>query len=132
MNVGVVRGGERPNIVPAHAEAEMIFRTVETPREVEARLRDIVERYDGEIARCHGNPPVFMVVPGNRPSIVVAFNTDVPHLGNLGKPLLYGPGSILDAHSANEKIRKSEILEAVSTYRDLVVSLLSGEDAEGE
>jgi len=129
VNIGVVRGGERPNIVPAEAEAEMIFRSVSAPAAVEAQLRSIVEAHDGEIIICHGNAPVFMVVPEGEPSIVVAFNTDVPHLGALGKPLLFGPGSILDAHSENEKIRKSEILSASVTYRDLVVSLLSGKVA---
>src|SRR5204863_5947493 len=28
VNVGVVRGGEKPNVIPASAECEMIFRTV--------------------------------------------------------------------------------------------------------
>ena len=57
---------------------------------------------------------------------VVAFNTDVPHLRGLGKPLLFGPGSILDAHGANEKISKKELLAAVATYEEMVVSLLEG------
>jgi acetylornithine deacetylase len=126
VNVGVIRGGERPNIVPAKAEAEMIFRCVDPPELVEQQLRSIVGKHGGEILKCHGNPPVFMVVPEGESSVVVAFNTDVPHLGRLGKPLLFGPGSILDAHSEGEKIGKSEILSAVRTYRDLVVSLLQG------
>ena len=33
VNVGVVRGGERPNIIPAEAECELIFRLVTTPEE---------------------------------------------------------------------------------------------------
>ena len=79
-----------------------------------------------------GQPPVRLgTVPGFATE-VMAYATDVPNLGAWGTPYLFGPGSILDAHSANEKIRKSEILRAVSTYRDLVVSLLSGEDAGGE
>jgi acetylornithine deacetylase/succinyl-diaminopimelate desuccinylase-like protein len=57
---------------------------------------------------------------------VVAFNTDVPWLPNLGKPLLFGPGSILDAHGANEKISKRELLAAVPTYEEMVMSLLAG------
>ncbi|MGZ7079074.1 MAG: M20/M25/M40 family metallo-hydrolase, partial [Thermoanaerobaculia bacterium] len=57
-------------------------------------------------------------------SVVVAVNTDVPHLKNLGKPILFGPGSILDAHGAKEKIAKRDLLAAVDTYRDLVVQLL--------
>lgn len=129
VNIGVVRGGERPNIVSALAEAEMIFRSVDLPEIVEAKLRSIVEAHEGEIVRCHGNPPTFMVVPEGEPSIVVAFNTDAPHLGRLGKPLLYGPGSILEAHSEGERIGKNEILQAVETYRTLVPSLLSGKVA---
>ncbi|HEV8448467.1 MAG TPA: hypothetical protein VGQ44_16675, partial [Gemmatimonadaceae bacterium] len=58
-------------------------------------------------------------------SVVVSFNTDVPHLGALGKPMLFGPGSILDAHGANEKIGKRELLEAVETYYATVRSLVS-------
>ncbi|HVS31279.1 MAG TPA: hypothetical protein VMS98_07465 [Thermoanaerobaculia bacterium] len=67
-----------------------------------------------------------MTVPAGAASAVVSFNTDVPHLGNLGKPLLFGPGSILDAHGANEKISKKELLAAVGTYEEMVVSLLEG------
>jgi acetylornithine deacetylase/succinyl-diaminopimelate desuccinylase-like protein len=56
----------------------------------------------------------------------VAFNTDVPWLPALGKPLLFGPGSILDAHGANERISKRDLLAAVGTYEEMVVSLLDG------
>ena len=34
VNVGVVRGGEKPNVIPAEAECEMIFRTVSEPEHV--------------------------------------------------------------------------------------------------
>jgi acetylornithine deacetylase len=62
-------------------------------------------------------------VPDGAESTIVSFNTDVPHLGALGKPLLYGPGSILDAHGAREKIRKKDLLNAVDVYYDTVASL---------
>jgi acetylornithine deacetylase len=124
-NVGVVRGGEKPNIIPARAELEMIIRTVGHPDEVRARLEAIVGRHHGHITEHRGNPPMFMLVPEGEPSHVVAFNTDVPHLGNLGRPLLFGPGSILDAHGATEKIRKDDLLASVATYERLVRSLLT-------
>lgn len=123
LNVGIVRGGEKPNIIPAVAECEMMFRTVSDPEDVRVKLEQIVGRFGGKITLARGNPPQFMVVPDGAPSTVVAFNTDVPHLGKLGKPLLFGPGSILDAHGANEKIRKSELLDAVTTYHDTVIKL---------
>jgi acetylornithine deacetylase/succinyl-diaminopimelate desuccinylase-like protein len=57
---------------------------------------------------------------------VVSFNTDVPWLPSLGQPLLYGPGSILDAHGVHERIAKRELLEAIGTYEEMVVALLEG------
>ena len=47
---------------------------------------------------------------------MVRFTTDVPYLSNWGKALLLGPGSILDAHTAHEKIAKRELEEAVGLY----------------
>lgn len=126
VNVGVVRGGQRPNIVPAEAECDMIFRLVTTPDEVRQRLDDLVAQHGGRVTMARGNPPQFMVVPEGERSAVVAFNTDVPWLGNLGKPLLFGPGSILDAHGSRERIAKRELLDAVGTYEEMVISLLDG------
>lgn len=126
VNVGVVRGGERPNIIPANAECELIFRLVTTPEDVQQRLDTLVANHDGRITLSRGNPPQFMVVPEGAESQVVAFNTDVPWLPSLGKPLLFGPGSILDAHGTNEKISKRDLVAAVTTYEEMVVSLLAG------
>ncbi len=126
VNVGVVRGGQRPNIVPAEAECELMFRLVSTPEEVQKKLGDLVAQHGGRILESRGNVPQFMIVPEGQPSAVVAFNTDVPWLKNLGKPLLYGPGSILDAHGVGEKIAKADLLAAVETYEEMVISLLEG------
>jgi acetylornithine deacetylase len=120
VNVGVVRGGQKPNIIAAEAECEMIFRLVTSPEDVQQRLSSIVARHRGTITLSRGNPPQFMTVPEGEPSAVVSFNTDVPWLGNLGKPLLFGPGSILDAHGVNERIRKADLLAAIETYERLV------------
>ncbi len=126
VNVGVVRGGEKPNIVPATAECELMFRTVGDHEEVRAKLEKLVGRFGGRIIHARGNAPQFMLVPDGAPSTIIAFNTDVPHLGNLGKPLLFGPGSILDAHGAGERIAKRDLVAAVETYCDTVIALLEG------
>jgi acetylornithine deacetylase len=125
VNIGVVRGGVKPNIVPAEAECQCMFRLVTTPEDVRARLEDIIAPHEGKITWTHGNPPQHMIVPDGFDSTVVAFNTDVPHLGALGQPLLFGPGSILDAHGVNEKIGKKDLLAAVDTYYETVRKLLS-------
>ena len=126
VNVGVVRGGEKPNVIAPSAETQLMFRIVGEPDEVQQRLDALVRKYDGRITVARGNPPQAMVVPEGAESRVVAFNTDVPWLTNLGKPLLFGPGSILDAHSANERIAKKELLAAVDAYESMVISLLEG------
>ncbi len=130
VNVGVVRGGEKPNIVPAMAECELMFRTAGDAESVHAKLEQLVRRFDGRITLARGNAPQFMLVPDGAPSAIVAFNTDVPHLGNLGKPLLFGPGSILDAHGAAERIAKRDLIASIDTYCDTVVALLEGRVAQ--
>jgi acetylornithine deacetylase len=125
-NVGVIRGGQKPNIIPADAELEMIVRTVGPIEAVRAKIAEIAGRHGGRIVVERGNPPMLMLVPEGAPSHIVAFNTDLPHLGKLGKPILFGPGSILDAHGAEEKIAEKDLLAAVGVYHDLVMDLLAG------
>ncbi|HEV2720052.1 MAG TPA: M20/M25/M40 family metallo-hydrolase, partial [Thermoanaerobaculia bacterium] len=115
-NVGVVRGGEKPNIIAGSAECQMMFRTVADPEVVRAQVEVLLAKHGGRVTLARGNAPQFMTVPDGMPSTVVAFNTDVPWLTALGKPLLFGPGSITDAHGPDEKIGKKDLLEAVQTY----------------
>src|SRR5213075_2890288 len=119
--------GEKPNVIPASAECEMIFRTVSDIEQVREQLAILLAEHGGEITLARGNGPQFMVVPEGAPSAVVAFNSDIPHLGALGKPLLFGPGSILDAHGPNERIAKRELIAAVETYAKVVAGLLGSQ-----
>lgn len=127
-NVGVVRGGRKPNVIPDEAELELLVRTVEPRDVVESRIRDLARRFRAEVVECYGGDPIFFEVPSGREGVVVAFGTDAPYLGAYGRRLLYGPGSILDAHTPDEKITKREIMDAVETYRDLVIQLLGTVD----
>src|ERR1043166_6225685 len=46
-NVGVVRGGEKPNIIAGSAECQMMFRTVGDPEGVRAKLEMLLAKYGG-------------------------------------------------------------------------------------
>jgi acetylornithine deacetylase len=123
FNIGVFQGGERPNIVPAHASASVMVRTIEPCFQIEEKVRRIVgNRATMEVVG--GADPQIMHVVDGFPTTVVSFGSDVPHLGNLGKRLLVGPGSILDAHTANEKISKRELMEGADLYERLVRRLI--------
>ena len=123
FNTGVFHGGEAANVVPAAASASIMVRTVEPRGKVEEKMRRLVEnRATMEIIGA-SDPQITHVVEGFA-TTVVSFGSDVPYLGNLGKRLLMGPGSILDAHTPGEKIRKSELMEGADLYEKLVRKLL--------
>ena len=122
FNVGVFQGGERANIVPATATASIMIRTVESRTRVEEKMQRLLAgRATMEIVA--GADPQLMHVVEGFPTTVVSFGSDVPYLGSVGKPLLIGPGSILDAHTANERIEKQELIESVGLYVRLVKKL---------
>src|SRR5205814_1637476 len=83
-----VRGVEKPNVIAGSAECELLLRLVGEPDEARERLESLVKKFGGTITLTRGNPPQHMVVPDGAPSTIVSFNTDVPWLSNLGKPLL--------------------------------------------
>ena len=123
FNTGVFHGGEAANIVPPHASASIMIRTVEGRAQVAEKMRRIVgNRATMEVVGA-SDPQITHVVEGF-PTTVVSFGSDVPHLGNLGKRLLIGPGSILDAHTIGEKISKRELMEGADLYERLVRKLL--------
>jgi acetylornithine deacetylase len=118
-NIGVLNGGTRPNVIPDHARAELQIRLAtdieRVKREVE---RAVAGRAQLEYASAH-DPVRLFSVPGFD-DCVVRFTTDVPYLSNWGKPLLLGPGSILDAHTGHERIAKRELERAIDLYVNLV------------
>jgi acetylornithine deacetylase len=63
-------------------------------------------------------------VPGV-PAAVFPFTTDVPLLDRWGTPLLFGPGSILLAHTADEHVQIAELESAVDRYVSLALACLA-------
>lgn len=124
LNVGLMKGGVAPNVVAEEAEAEIMIRTVEPLSDVRARLERCLGPHVRVAENSKGYAPVEFEVPPGEEGIAIAFGTDVPHMPRWGRPLLYGPGSILDAHTEHEKVRKQDVEEAaarhVRTARELL------------
>jgi acetylornithine deacetylase len=130
-NIGTVSGGTRPNIIPAEAFAELQIRLVTESERVKAELERAVAGR-AEIEYLSVAEPVRLFAPEGFASEVVRFTTDIPYLPNWGTPLLLGPGSILDAHTSHERIRKDELNEAVELYARLAASLLARDSQPGD
>ena len=121
-NIGVLNGGTRPNVIPDHACAELQIRLATDIERVKGVIEDAVGgRARLEYASAH-DPVRLFSVPGFD-DCVVRFTTDVPYLSNWGKPLLIGPGSILDAHTEHERIAKHELERAIDLYVRLAKAL---------
>lgn len=123
VNVGLIRGGTEANIVPGACEAEMMIRLVGDVAPVKKTLdawaagRADLE-YGSFIPAQH-----FHTVPGFK-SAPVAYTSDIPLLGNWGKPLLFGPGSIHVAHTTEEFVDEAELRASVDAYMSLIRTLL--------
>jgi acetylornithine deacetylase len=124
VNVGLISGGTEANIVPGACEAEMMFRLVGDVKGIKAVLKPWAKgRADLEFGS-HIPAQRFHTVPGFK-TAPMAYTSDIPLLGNWGKPLLFGPGSIHVAHTPDEYIEESELRASVDSYIELVKHLLS-------
>jgi acetylornithine deacetylase len=125
--IGLISGGVAPNVIPAHAEAEITFRTVGSHDEVRAVLAAVLADR-ARVTEVLEVPPVHLETRDGFGTAVFAYTTDIPFLNAWGTPLLLGPGSIHVAHTDNEHLRVSELLEAVELYRTLAATLLASAD----
>jgi acetylornithine deacetylase len=123
-NIGVISGGTKPNVVPDAALAEVQMRLVTSVAPIKQMIKSVVaDRAEIKYSSEHG--PVKLMAVDDLDQTVVRFTTDIPYLTHWGRPLLLGPGSILDAHTDHEKVSKQELSRAVSLYVSLATQLLA-------
>ena len=121
--VGLIAGGVAPNVVSPWAEAEVMFRTVTDAADVRNAVRPLEARVS--IEHVIEAPPVRMATVPGYDAVVFPYTTDIPFLRAWGDPLLFGPGSIHVAHSADEFIAIPELRAAVSHYAAIARHLLA-------
>ena len=150
LNLGKVEGGVAPNVMAEVASAEVTLRLAGgTTREVRAIVEQTVHDATREqVNRAHNegknaSVSVEWVTEGYAPvdvdtdadvwsdeePITVNYGTDVPNLKGNHKRYLYGPGSILVAHSDHEALDISELERGVEGYKRLLMSVLKKIDS---
>ena len=120
--IGLIAGGIAPNVVSPSAEAEVMFRTVSDAAAVRRALVPLESRV--RIEHVLEVPPVRMTTVPGFDTAVFPYTTDIPFLHDWGRPLLYGPGSIHVAHTAEEFVEIAELEAAVDGYVTLARQLL--------
>jgi acetylornithine deacetylase len=123
-NIGVISGGTRANVVPDSAFADLRIRLVSSG----APVRKLIEAAiagRAEVEYLSEHEPVRLETIDGIEQCIVRFTTDIPYLSNWGKPLLLGPGSILNAHTEHEFVEKRELEQAIEIYVQMVSTLLA-------
>lgn len=120
--VGLIAGGVAPNVISPSAEAEVMFRTVsggEVVRRAMAALEQSVQ-----VEHILEVPPVRLATVPGFDTAVFPYTTDIPFLNRWGQPLLFGPGSIHTAHTADEFVPLAELSAAADHYVTIATQLL--------
>jgi acetylornithine deacetylase len=122
-SVGLISGGVAPNVIAPAAEAEVMFRTVGDAAEVRRRVAPLESRV--AIEHVLDVPPAHLVTVPGFDADVFPYTTDIPFLAGWGAPLLFGPGSVHMAHTADEFVSIRELHDAVEAYTAIVRHLLT-------
>ena len=124
VNIGTIRGGTAANIVPAHAEAEMMIRLVGDVKPMKKMIQEWAKgRAEVEFGS-HIPAQKFHIVDGFDVA-PMAYTSDIPLLSRWGTPLLFGPGSIHVAHTPDEYIDIEELRSSVDAYERIARQLLA-------
>ena len=138
LNIGVIRGGSRPNIVPDRAEAELDIRITPSLSAAGGALKLLREtigyhELPVEILHAHENPP--METSADDPMVQRLLSqgsklagapwfSDAAHLSAGGVPsICIGPGSIDQAHTADEFIATADLVAGAGFFARFIRSL---------
>lgn len=138
INVGEISGGVARNVVAESAKAEIAMRIAAgTPDDIRSAVEKAVSKavadlggddvFDLEfLGRAYGPVPIDTDVPGFE-EMSVNYGTDIPNFNMTvegQKRYLYGPGSILVAHSDHEALTLQSLERAVKDYKKLILHCL--------
>jgi len=123
-SIGLIEGGIAPNVISPSASAEVLFRTVGPPEDIVRAIQPLERLVTSEeILRV---PVVRLHTVAGFPTAAFRFTTDVPFLDRWGTPLLFGPGSILVAHTSDEHLDLAELDRAIDSYEQLAKECMRG------
>ena len=131
LNIGRIEGGVAGNVISEQASAEIQIRIADgTAAQMKDRVLEVVKRVEGSLhvewaSDGYGPVDIDCDVSGFAKT-TVNYGTDVPNLQGDHKRYLYGPGSILVAHSDHENLSPDDLVEAVHGYKTLVKTALDG------
>jgi len=124
LNIGTLHGGRAPNVIADRAVAEVMIRLVGDPAPIQRAVAEAVAG-KAELHEVLSIPALRLNAIEGFDTTVVAYTSDIPAFGGAwGEPFLLGPGTIHVAHTAEERVPKAQLVEAVNLYQQMVRRLL--------
>ncbi|KAL8820506.1 MAG: hypothetical protein Q9223_001276 [Gallowayella weberi] len=129
LNIEKMLGGDAFNVVAASAYADVYIRVAVGERDTSQKMivdagKEVDERLELHfLSKGYGPVDIHHDVEGFE-TTTVNYGGDIPWRAGKHKRYLYGPGSILDAHSDHEHLSAEVMEEAVEGYKKLVWSAL--------
>lgn len=116
-NIGKVESSNAHNVVSNSAECKIFFRTTFATNEILKKKLNEIKYNNIEFEFIYGDEPLnFYTIDGFKTD-VVSFGTDAPAFTNVKNKILYGPGSILDAHTDKEYVKIEGLHTAVEDVK---------------
>lgn len=144
INIGIIKGGTKTNVIPDHVHLEVDRRTIpgETADSALEEIRNIVRKFPGErieIEMSHPGEP-YQIPRGkenefyksiveittnygmeNSPSFMEGYTESDILYRYFGIPIInLGPGSIEQAHTESEYVEINQLKKACSIYYDIL------------
>ncbi|KAI0410880.1 hypothetical protein F5X98DRAFT_74044 [Xylaria grammica] len=139
INVGLLEGGVALNVIPETAVARIAARVAIGPeldggKVVADRVEEVLKSVDDEAFELSCNNGYGVVecacdVPDFE-TITVNYGTDVANFEGNHTRYLYGPGSILVAHGADEAIKLKDLEAGVEDFKKIILHALGKEAGE--
>ena len=131
LNIGEIEGGVAANVMAESALAKIGIRIAAgSAQAIKDKILETIQNVSPDdlevtfLGGSYGPVDIDSDVEGFD-TITVNYGTDIPNLKGNHKRYLYGPGSILVAHSDHEHLAAGDLLAAVEGYKRLVLAALS-------
>ncbi|KAI0127318.1 hypothetical protein BJ170DRAFT_581280 [Xylariales sp. AK1849] len=128
VNVGSIQGGVASNVIPDEASARALVRIAtgnitHIQTAIENAVHKACPELEIEFTAGRSVVPIDHDIEGFE-TIVESYGTDIPNLKGSHKRYLYGPGTILVAHSDHEHLKVKDLETAVQGYKTLITESL--------
>ena len=139
LNIGTIKGGTAPNVVPESASATIEIRTTTSneivTQEIIKQINNVTNNttveinYSFEAASTPKNrkdPWAFL----NTDNVVVPYFTEMYFWQKKAPTIVYGPGEYKYAHTNEERIKKIDLKKGVQKYFEIITTYCSKKNSK--